>query len=189
MAAKVKVVEEVFRVPGLAECDPEYAALVERSHKVSIELGDNKREQNQLEADLKKNPAVRAVRAGLADILGDAVEVDGRPAKLAELRKRERDLEEASAILFKRIQDRRSAASGKVCEAVRSEFGSRVKALAVALEATQAARAHFENLLSDLEAEDVSWLRLGIVRPSFLGDHKDGHIPRFLKEVKEAGYV
>ncbi|WP_423414869.1 hypothetical protein RLW55_16935 [Hyphomicrobium sp. B1] len=190
MAAKVKVVEEQFRVPTMAECDDEFRALMERHQKVHAELGENRRAQNELEADMKKTPPVRAVRAGLADVLGDTIEVDGRPAKLAELRKRAHDLEDGIAILFKRMHDRKSAASVKVCEAVRAEFGSRVKALAAALEAAHAARRHFESLVVDLENEDVTWQsRLGVDRPGWMGDIQDGHVQRFIRTAKENGYV
>lgn len=190
MAAKVKVVEPEFHVPSLAEADDEMRVLSERHAKVHIELGENRREQNALESDLKLKPAAKAVRAGLADILGDTIEVDGRPAKLAELRKRERDLEDGISILAKRINDRKSVASVKVCEAVRAEFGARVKVLATALEAAHAARLHFESLITDLENEDVSWQgRLGVERPFFMGDREDGHVQRFIRSAKENGYV
>jgi len=188
--AKPKLVEEAFHVPSLAEADAEYGKLVDRYNQVSIELGTNRREQAKLETDLKQKPAVNSVRAGLADLIGDAVEVDNRPAKLAELRKRERDLEEAMSILSQRQRDRKGPASARVCEAVRAEFGSRVKALATALEAAHAARLQFENLIDDLEAGDVTWQsRLVVDRPRWMGDREDGHVSRFLKAAKEQKYV
>jgi len=190
MAAKPKVVEEVFSVPSLEEVDADYRALVERRAKVANELAANAREQQSLRADLDRNRKGPSLRSAVGELVGDVIELDERPKQLAELRKRAHDLEEAEAILRKRISDRKGAASIAVCNAVKAEFGARVKALAQALEVAHAARLHFEDLLLNLEANDVSgWTRLGVVRQPWMGDIHDGHIQRFMREAKEAGYL
>ncbi|MBS0252603.1 MAG: hypothetical protein JSR78_16225 [Proteobacteria bacterium] len=188
MAAKPKLVEEAVRVPALHEAHDELRALKERNQRVSVELGENRRAQITLEADLKKNPPVRAVRAGLADILGDTVAVDNRPAELSELRKREADLEEGERILSQRMRDLRGPASAKACEIIKPEFSRRAAALALALEAAHAARVSFESLLDDMESEDIT-STLGLDRPGWMGDREDGHIQRFVRKAKELKYV
>lgn len=189
MAAKPKIVEESFRVPSLEEVDPDYRALVERRAKVANELAANARDQQSLRSDLEKNRKGPSLRSAVGELVGDVIEIDERPKQLAELRKRAHDLEEAEAILSKRIADRKGAASIAVCNAVKIEFGTRVKALAQALEVAHAARRHFEDLLLELEANDVAWTRLGVVRQPWMGDIRDGHIQRFIREAKEHGYL
>ena len=188
MAAKPKIVEEVFRVPSLEEVDAEYAAIIERHKKVSIELAANTREQHELEADMKKNPPVRAVRAGLADILGDVVEVDGRPARLAELRKRAHDLEDAAKILFKRQQERKGIASKAAREVCKREYARRVNAFIATLKAAQEAYRAVDDMIEDFVANDIDWMPLGVARPGFLGPVRDGRIDHFVKEMKGYGF-
>lgn len=186
---ETKIEEQPFRVPSLAEVDADYAALVERRTKVATELGANAREQHVLKSDLEKNPRGPTLRSAVGDLVGDVIELDERPQKLAELRKRAHDLEDAETILSKRIAERKSPASVAACNAVKPEFGARIKAFAEALEVAHKARLHFEDLLLDLEANDIQWTRLGIVRQAWLGDLRDGHVQRFIREARELGYL
>ncbi|MDR6635103.1 hypothetical protein J2X72_003915 [Phyllobacterium sp. 1468] len=94
----------------------------------------------------------------------------------------------ALEIIRIRLADARSKASLAVCAKVKPEYARRVKAMADALEQVQVARAQYDELRSDLDANDVSWGSLVPMTPAFLGDYRDGHIPRWLGEAKRAGY-
>ena len=188
---QVEIEEPVFSVPSLADVDADYAALVERHKKVTIELAANAREQQSLQADLQKNRKGPSLRPAVGELIGDVmdIELDERPKQLAELRKRAHDLEDAEQILNTRIRERKGVASIAVCNAVKPEYGARVKAFAEALEFAHKARVHLEDMILDLEANDVSWTRLGVFRTPWLGGINDGHVQRFVREAKEQGYL
>jgi len=40
-----------------------------------------------------------------------------------------------------------------------------------------------------LVVNDVQWTSLKPMQPTFCGDRHDGHLSRYLKDAKEAGYV
>ncbi|OCP06132.1 hypothetical protein BBX50_23985 [Ensifer sp. LC11] len=82
----------------------------------------------------------------------------------------------------------RSTASARICDTVKAEYGRRVVKVCQALEAVAEARADFDELRDQFEREDLAWSRLVPLSPTFLGDPRDGHIPRYLKEAREAGY-
>ncbi|WP_414462705.1 hypothetical protein [Hyphomicrobium sp. DY-1] len=189
MAAKPIVKPEV-RVPGLAESDPTYAALLDKREAISAEARAVADEKKALARDLEKNPPTTGnVSRAVAEALGEVAALDDRPKRLLELRQRGTVLDEAAAVLIKRIQDRRSAASRIVCDQIRPEFAARVKRLADALEAAHKARVGLEDLINDLEAQDVQWSVLGSFRAPFLGDIENGPVQRFIREAKEAKYV
>ncbi|ATU92740.1 hypothetical protein [Phyllobacterium zundukense] len=109
--------------------------------------------------------------------------------RLSEINGQFQTLTTALEILRQRIADARGKASSAVCASVRPEYGRRVAAIAKALEAVQAARNEYAGLVDDLEAENIAWTSLVPVALGFLGDRQDGHIARFLREAREAGYV
>ncbi len=176
-------------VPTLAEADSTYAAMTAKLAELNAETATTRREIDAIAADILARPAP-AVRAEVAALLGQSVDttLTGRPARLAALRQHAADLEAAAAIIQRQLAERRGPASKAACEAVRGEYARRVAGIVTALDAVRAATQHADDLLNDLEREDVSLAYLPAVRPFFLGDRKDGHIERYLKEVREAGY-
>jgi hypothetical protein len=85
----------------------------------------------------------------------------------------------------------KGAASKKVRDIVRPEYGRRVAAVCEALKAVEASRLAYEELKSQLESADVAWTGLGPMSLGFLGDFIAGRswqIERVIRESKEAGY-
>lgn len=189
MAVAKKDNQQGFSVLSLAEADSEYSALHARFSELNAEAAINSREQQALMVDLQKNPPTRHFRSDIAELLGDTVAVDERPHKLSELKKRHANLEAAIEILRRRLSDRRTQASVAVCAEVRPEFASRVSKLCKALVVCNEAHRALEELISQLEDRDVAWTSLGVLKPFFLGDARDGHVHRFIKESKEFGYA
>ena len=108
---------------------------------------------------------------------------------MRELRKHAEDLEAAIEILRRRLADRRVQASAAVRAAVKAEYGLRVAAVVDALLAANSAHLALVDLVDQLEREDVSWTALGPMQPRFLGDPRDGHVQRYVREAKELGYA
>lgn len=183
---------EPFRVPTLAEADTDYATLETRLTEIGNSATSLRREESGLVAAIAADRSgPRPMSADVARLLGDAVD-DGpsrRRERLSEVR-REIALHDAAAEIARdRLRHAKGPASGKVCDAVRGEYGRRVKALVEALEAAATARDAYESLADELEANDVSWTGLGVFRPTFMGDRRNGHVPRLAREAREAGYV
>jgi len=181
-----------FRVPSLSEADEAYAALAARMAEISASLTGLRREEAALETAVRNDRgAPRPMASDVAKLLGDAV--DNAPAerakRLAEVRREISTHERAIQVARERLATAKGAASVKVCDAVRPEYGRRVKALITALEAAAAAREDYERLCDELAGADVEWTRLGVFRPNFLGDRRDGHVQRLAREAREAGYV
>lgn len=107
---------------------------------------------------------------------------------MSELAALDRDIDAALEVLRQRLLVARSVASTAIVKAVKPEYGRRVAEIARALEAVAVARAGYDELRDQFEREDISWGALVPVSLSFLGDHRDGQIPRFVREAKEAGY-
>jgi hypothetical protein len=106
-----------------------------------------------------------------------------------DIRNQLADVEAALEIVRRRLADAKGPASVAVCQTVKPEYGRRVAAVAKALEALAVARADYDDLRNQFEAEDVAWGSLIPISLGFLGDPRDGQIPRFMREVREAGYV
>lgn len=181
---------EPFRIPSLGEADSDYAAMEAKLVELNAHLAATKADDQALERDILARPAP-GIRSSVAELLGDAVDssLHGRPARLQELRRKASDIEAAIEIIRRRMADRRSIASVAACKAVRDEYGRRVRAIITALEAVVAARADAEQVLDGLEREDVQFGYLPPLRPIFLGSIGDGHIERYVREAREAGYV
>lgn len=181
---------EPFRVPSLEEANPAYAALIEKRREIDQRRAGLERERSdliqQIEADTRSAASVR-----VAELLGD--EGDGfskahARARVAEIARQLGDIVQAHEEIRRRLSIERSTASVTICKAVRPEYGRCVAAVCKALEAVNAAHREYEQLKNDLEAEDIAWTRLTPMGPRFLGDVRDGHIQRYLREAKEAGY-
>lgn len=182
---------EPYRIPSLAEASPEYAGLLQKQadlHTLQSKLNGELRDvQKQIDAAGDKGPRVSA---RIAELLGD--EADSAPMlrkQAADIRAQLADVETAIEIVRRRLSDAKGPASTAVCQIVKPEYGKRVAAVAKALEALAGARADYDDLRNQFEAEDVAWTSLIPLALGFLGDPRDGQIPRFMREAKEAGYV
>jgi hypothetical protein len=180
-----------FCIPSLAEASPEYAALLQKQadlYALQSKLNGERRDiQKQIDAAGDSGPRVSA---RVAELLGD--EADSAPMlqkQAGEIRNQLADVEAALEIVRRRLSEAKGPASTAVCQIVKPEYGRRVAAVAKALEAVEAARADYDDLRNQFEAEDVSWTALGPLSLGFLGDPRDSHIQRFLREAKEAGYA
>lgn len=185
MAIFAKTAE--FIVPALTT-QPEYAALVEKRDSLIGRHSAVRAERRETEKQIRETPSP-ALRRGVAELLGETSDSStALRAKLAELTTLDRDIEAALEELRQRLTGARSAASKTIIEVCRPEYGRRVAAVARALEAVAAVRASYDDFRDQLEREDISWGGLGPVSLHFLGEHRDGHIQRFVREAKEAGY-
>jgi len=191
MAILKKKSADEFRVPALAEASPEYAALLQKQAELQARQSALRDQRREVEREIAAQPpATMRVSARVAELLGD--EPDSAPnlqRRLAEVRSAEHDVEEAVEIVRRRLADARGMASVAVCTAVRPEYARRVKAMVSAVSALQDARADYDALVDDLVANDVAWTSLVPMHPTFCGDRHDGHLARYLRDAKEAGYV
>jgi hypothetical protein len=191
MAFGKKKPADDFRVPTLADASPEFSALLQKQadlYALQSKLNGDRRDlQKQIDA---AGDSVPRVPARIAELLGD--EADSVPMlrkQAADIRSQLADVEAALEIIFRRLNDAKGPASMAVCQTVKPEYGKRVVAVAKALEALAVARADYDDLRNQFEAEDVQWSSLIPLSLGFLGDPRDGHIPRFMREAREAGYV
>src|SRR3954468_3191450 len=186
-----KAAAEPFRIPSLAEASPEYAALLQKQNdlyalqsKLNGELRDM---QKQIDATGDRSPRVST---RVAELLGDAP--DSAPMlrkQAADIRKELADVEAAIEIVRRRLTEAKGPASVAACQISKPEYGRRVVAVVRALESLAEARADYDDLRNQLEAEDIAWTSLVPMSLGFLGDRHDGHLTRAVKEMREAGYV
>jgi seryl-tRNA synthetase len=191
LASLKKIAAEQYRIPSLAEASPEYAALLQKQADLlarQAELTTERRKlQKQIDAAADKGPRVSA---RIAELLGD--DADSSPLlrkQAADIRDQLADVEAALEIVRRRLTDAKGPASRAVCQIVKPEYGKRVAAVAKALETLAEARADYDDLRNQFEIEDVAWTSLIPMSLGFLGEPRDGHIPRFMRDAKEAGYV
>ncbi|WP_337267109.1 hypothetical protein [Oryzifoliimicrobium ureilyticus] len=179
-----------IKIPTLGEADGTYAALEKKLVELNADAAETARGISELQDDIVARPPPR-VSYAVAELLGETIaqELLARGERLRELRRHSEAVEVAIGEVQKRIRERQSAASAAACTSVRAEYGRRVRALVDALETVHAARSHAEDLLDAMEREGIQIERLPAVRPHFLGDLQDGHISRFIREAREAGYV
>lgn len=180
---------EPFRAPDLAEGDTTYAEYLRKRVGLLALQSEKSAELRTLEKAIAADTS-REVAPGIAALLGD--EPTGKALsrkRAAELKAELADLAAALEVLRVRIADRKTIASVAACDAVRPEYARRIRALAVALTAADAARAEYEALLDDLDAADIARGSLIPMQPLFLGDRRDGHIPRWIRAARDAGYV
>jgi hypothetical protein len=191
--AKPAAAPEPFRVPSLGEVSPEYAALLQRQGDLQNALNALERERADLQRAIASDRSP-AVRPGVAALLGDdpANSRAAKTARLAEVRRAITDHEVALTTIRGRLATARGPASVAVCDAVKSEYSRRVAAVVAALTAADAARASYEGMRAQLEAEDVAWTRLGPLALGFMGEHLKGRSARVdavIRDAREAGYV
>lgn len=180
-----------FRVPSLADASPEYGELQRRLATLDTAHAALTREARTLQKDIAASPTPR-VRPGVAALIGDDP-VDGgaaKVAKLADLQRSIADHDAALAEVRRRLIVARGPASTAARAAVKPEYQRRVRAVCEALVAAEEARAAYEDMRSQFEAEDIEWTGLGVLALGFLGDRDGGksfHIQRVLREAREAG--
>ncbi|SCB33935.1 hypothetical protein GA0061098_1006182 [Bradyrhizobium shewense] len=180
-----------YRIPSLADADPAYAALLQKQsdlYALQSKLNSERRDlQKRIDESGSTGPTVPA---RVAELLGDATDSTPMLQKQAtDIRAQLADVETAIEIVRRRLSDAKGPASRAACQIAKPEYGRRVAAVAKALEALAEARAGYDDLRNQFEAEDISWGSLVPMSLGFLGEPRDGHIPRFIKEAKEAGYV
>lgn len=179
---------EQYRVPSLAEASTEYAELLAKRAKLLAQQTEVKRERHELLRQIEEAPAP-AYRPGVAALLGEGAETTfAARTRVTELATLDADIAQAIEVIRQRLQAARTAASKEVCIIVRPEYGRRVAAICEALKVVREARAAYDDLRHQFEDEDIAWTSLTPLVPTFLGDARDGHIERYLKEAKEAGY-
>lgn len=189
MAVFKKSTTEPFRVPALTEVSADYAALIEKQTELLARQATVSAERRDLERQIAQAPAP-AFRPAVAELLGEPSDSSSNlRAKVREIAALENDIAAALQVLKGRITTARSGASKLVCDATRQEYARRVAAICTALEAVAAARAQYDALRDEFDRQDVAWASLGPVSLNFLGEARDGHIYRFIREAKEAGYV
>lgn len=191
MAFGKKKQADEFRVPSLAEVSEGYAALLTKRADLQERQSKLREERRELERKIRALPEkTHQVSPRIAELLGD--EPDSTPLlhkRLAQIRADESDCEAATEIVLRRLTDAKTPASVAVCERVRPEYARRVREIAKALEAVDAARGEYEELRKQLDAEGVDWGSLFPLTLGFLGDLGDGHIQQFMRDNRRAGYV
>lgn len=180
-----------FVVPSLSDVDPVYKDL---SNRRAILLGKQTSltaERRDIERELGAQGG-SGYSASVAALLGEGDGTDpavAKRARLAEIKKEAADVEAALSIVDRRLAEQKPQANTTAVEACRAEYGRRVAAMVEAFRAVQAAREAYDELRDQFEREDIRWSRLGPMSPNFLGDARDGHVQRFIREAREAGYV
>jgi chromosome segregation ATPase len=179
---------EPFRVPSLAEVDSDYAALLQKQAELTARQAELEREKRAVEKAIAADTS-REVKPEIAALLGDE---PGSKAlnrrRVAEIRSEIADIEQAVIVLRQRLADARGRASTAVVAASRMEYARRVKAMVEAVEALSVARAEYDKIVDDFVANDVAWTSLTPLQPTFCGDRQDGHLQRWLRAAREAGY-
>lgn len=178
-----------FRVPSLAEVDTTYADLLQKQAELTSRQSDLEREKRAVEKEIAADTS-REVSPAIAELLGDEPGTKSlNRRRVAEIRKEIADIEQAVVVLRQRLQDARGRASTAVVAASRMEYAKRVRAMVAAIEALSVARAEYDKIVDDFVANDVAWTSLTPLQPTFCGDRQDGHVQRWLRAAREAGYV
>lgn len=189
MAVFKKTTTEPFRVPALTEVDAEYGALTEKQTELLQRQATVTAERRSIERQISAAPAP-TFRPAVAELLGESSDSSSSLRTQAKgLLALEKDIASALEVIRQRLTTARGKASQLVCDVVRPEYGRRVAAICGALQALAEARAEYDNLRDEFDRNDVAWGSLGPVSLNFLGDARDGHIDRFIREAREAGYV
>ena len=183
--------QEEFRVPSLSEVDATYKDLQQRRMILADKKAGLAREQAAIEADIGSR-APLPYSSSVAALLGEDAdaETENRPrARLKELKAEIRDIEIAIEVIDRRLAEQKPRANAAVLAACRPEYGRRVRALVDALQAVSTARAAYDQMRNEFEANDIQWTALVPLGLGFLGDARDGHVQRIVREAREAGYV
>lgn len=175
-----------FRVPTLAEADPDnYGSLLQKRTELHSTLGEKRQRARILEKEIAADTSP-AIRPGVAALLGDGPSTKSvRAAELKTINTEISDLEAAVTVVEQRIRDAKTPAVRCAIALVRPEWNRRRENMLAAMKALHSAYDEFNSLCLDLQAEDISTDHFG-PRPFFLGDPKDGHLARFIRDVSDA---
>lgn len=180
---------ESYRVPAPEDLDGSLAELVRKDAELGAEYSANSADRRDLEKKLAADTSPE-VNPAVAELLGDAPDAKaGMRKRLGELNQRNSHISAAREVLRRRIGEARSKASIAVTEQARPEYAKRVRRVVDALRSVQEARDSYQELVDQFEALDVQWTRLGPLTLGFLGDRRDGHVQRFIKDAEVAGYA
>ncbi|QCL92898.1 hypothetical protein [Agrobacterium tumefaciens] len=182
---------DTFTVPSLAEADAVYGDLERKRAELISQQSTLRVELRAIEKELGAEKAA-SYSASVAALLGEGDGSDltqQKRARAIDVKKLLADLDAAISIIDRRMADQQPKANTAAVEACRAEYGKHVKRMVESFRALQLARENYENFREDMEREDLRWTRLGPMSPTFLGDYRDGHVQRFIREAKELGYV
>ncbi|PBB84571.1 hypothetical protein [Mesorhizobium sp. WSM3876] len=173
---------EPYHVPSLAECDDVYAGLLSKRGELNERLRALGAEERELEKAIAADPTPE-VRPSVAALLGDGPTAKAaNRKKLAELRTDKSDHEVALRAIEQRLRDAKTPAVRKAIALIKPEWDQRQRALCEALAVVDKAHRSLNDLAEDIDAEDIGSSHFGN-RAHFLGDARDGHIARYLREV------
>ncbi|MBR1069019.1 hypothetical protein [Bradyrhizobium liaoningense] len=192
MASLKKKEADAFVVPSLAEASLEYKALLDKQTELQSRYSELHSERAKLRREIEAEEAAGKQRLApeVARLLGDPADsVTALANRHREVAVEMGHIEVAQETLRRRLSEARNGASKAVCDGVRGEYQRRLGDVCDAAKALEAARERHDELLDDIEREDVNLAYLRPVRPFFLGDRRDGKIPYFLREAKEAHNV
>lgn len=182
---------EPYRVPSLAESDPDYAALIAKKAELLDKHAELTRERRTLEKAIAADTS-REVRPSIAELLGDEPGTKALNRKrVADIIALLSDIDAAIRTVEQRLRDAKTKASVAVCAAARPEYTRRVRAMVAAAKLLDAAHREYDELRHQFDAEDVSWGSLVPMTPGFLGasNEADRRLARFIREAEVAGYA
>ncbi|MCZ8546275.1 hypothetical protein OOJ09_18965 [Mesorhizobium qingshengii] len=177
-----------FVMPTLEDSSETYAALIAKKIEItdlrSALSAEERKLRKEIEADTTKY-----LRTAIANLLGD--DEDTKPhqmKRISEISRQIQDIDIALDVLRERISVERGKTSLKITAACRPEYARRVAVLGQALRAVQAARAGYDEMVDEFSRNEISWTSLVPLQPNFLGDARDGHVHRWFRAAKDAGY-
>ncbi|MCD9898140.1 hypothetical protein QIH85_43040 [Bradyrhizobium japonicum] len=140
MAPLKKKTDDTFVVPTLSEASPEHADLVAKQIELQTRYGELNAERSLLRREIEAEKAAEKASGrkrpslAVAELLGDNAEgsVAGLSKKLREVSTDMANIEGATEILRRRLDESRNAASKIVCDTVRQEYRRRLTALCAA---------------------------------------------------------
>jgi hypothetical protein len=177
---------EPFRVPSLAEADEQYADLQQKLTALHEGLSKTTRDRSEAERKLAADTSPE-LPLRVSELLGDAPSPKARlRQEIAELKRREADIEEAIRIIGQRLRDAKTPALRKAIALVRPEWDRRMRSMIDTMRALDTAHRAFDDLCLDIEAEEIEPAHLG-PRPYFLGGARES-TRRIASYIKEAGY-
>jgi hypothetical protein len=195
MFQKSKTTAGKYNVPALATAGPEFTALTEKESEIQTLIHRLDVERSKLwgVANSGRDDGDDKVAALLGDepVPADPSKQSAR-ARLTEIAAETETARKALDVVRSRIAAARTAASAKVVEAVRPEYGRRVQVLGQALVAAYVAHSELLELTDQLNAADVAWSGLTPLQATrLLGDRRDNYsqLAIWLREAASAGYL
>lgn len=183
------------RIPAL-ESIPEYAALIAKRTEIErTRVGVQGEVDKLLRAISETTTPMAVVKRGqrVAELLGDPAPADVPDnSKIPPLNQRLADLRIARVEIDRRISEARLAASRKICEAIKPEYGEVVRRLCMALLAVHEAHLDYRQFAGELNDADLAWSGyLTPMHPQMLGDPRDpqSRLGIYLRDAVEHGLL